>query len=211
MIPFGTADVTKKTWVRVPAVQPLLKSAWQDHSGVVPPEILDEIRTRLVEYQGMLDQMGVWPATPRVWCSAPGAGAPPAGQTERMGGDRVRVLVVDDQAPFRRAAAAVLRRMPDFELVGEAETGEDAVTAAAGLRPDLVLMDVRLPGITGVEAAGLVAGALPGAVVVLCSTYAREDLPFGLDEPGVGGYLHKEELHAPALRALWDELRPATR
>ena len=63
----------------------------------------------------------------------------------------VRVLVVDDQRPFRVAASAVLRRMPDFTLVGEAETGEDGVRAAAELRPDLVLMDVCLPGIDGVE------------------------------------------------------------
>lgn len=118
--------------------------------------------------------------------------------------DRVRVLVVDDQRPFRVAAAAVIARMPDFELVGQAETGEDATLVVATLRPDLVLMDVRLPGISGIEAAGRVAAVLPTTVVVLCSTYARADLPFGLDAPGVAGYLHKEELRAAALRELWE-------
>ena len=125
-----------------------------------------------------------------------------------MTGPSVRVLVVDDQRPFRAAAAAVLNRMPDFELVGLAETGEEAVGAARELRPDLVLMDVRLPGISGIEAAAQVAESVPAAVVVLCSTYARADLPFRIDQPGVAGYLHKEELRAPALRELWEGLRP---
>ena len=122
----------------------------------------------------------------------------------------VRVLVVDDQRPFRVAASAVLRRMPDFTLVGEAETGEDGVRAAAELHPDLVLMDVCLPGIDGVAAAGRIHAETPGSVVVLCSSYTREDLPVRLDEePGVAGYLHKAELHGPALRDLWARLSAA--
>ena len=120
----------------------------------------------------------------------------------------VRVLVVDDQRPFRAVASAVLRRMPDFTLVGEAENGEDGIRAAAELRPDLVLMDVCLPGINGVAAAGRIHAETPTSVVVLCSSYAREDLSITLHEPGVAGYLHKEELHGPALRALWAALNP---
>jgi DNA-binding NarL/FixJ family response regulator len=125
-----------------------------------------------------------------------------------MDGGLVRVMVVDDQRPFRAAAAAVISRMPDFELVGQAETGEDAVEAIGCLCPDLVLMDVRLPGISGIEAAGRVAATMSRSVVVLCSTYARDDLPFPLDTPGVSGYLHKEELRARALRELWEQLGP---
>ena len=64
----------------------------------------------------------------------------------------VRVLVVDDQRPFRVAASAVLRRTPGFELVGEAASGEEAVEQVAALAPDLVLMDITMPGIGGVEA-----------------------------------------------------------
>ncbi len=115
----------------------------------------------------------------------------------------MRVLVVDDRAPFRIAATAVLARTPGFVCVGQARSGEEAVTLAASLRPDLVLMDVRLPGISGVDAAALVAARSPATAVVLCSTYARADLPFPLDAPGVAGYLCKEELGPSALRDLW--------
>ncbi|MCW0212088.1 MAG: response regulator transcription factor [Pseudonocardia sp.] len=123
----------------------------------------------------------------------------------------VRVLVVDDQRPFRFAAAAVIARMSGYELVGTAETGEDAVAAATGLRPDLVLMDVRLPGITGAEAAARVAEVLPDVVVVLCSTYQRADLPDDLDGrldelPFRTDYLHKEELRGAVLREIWERL-----
>lgn len=119
------------------------------------------------------------------------------------------MLVVDDRAPFRIAAAAVLARTPGFLCVGRAESGEEAVALAAALRPDLVLMDVRLPGISGIEAAALVTADAPGTVVVLCSTYARADLPFAIDAPGVTGYLNKEELRPSTLRDLWaGEHRP---
>ena len=61
----------------------------------------------------------------------------------------VRVLIVDDQEPFRMAARMVVDATDGFDVVGEAETGEDSVTMAADLQPDLVLMDVNLPGING--------------------------------------------------------------
>lgn len=118
--------------------------------------------------------------------------------------DPVRVLVVDDQRPFRLAAAAVLARTPGFLLVGEAGSGEEAVAVVATLHPDLVLLDVRLPGISGVEAAARIAEQEPRTVVVLCSSYARADLPFPLDGPGVAAYLHKEELRPSTLRAVWE-------
>jgi DNA-binding NarL/FixJ family response regulator len=119
----------------------------------------------------------------------------------------VRVLVVDDQRPFRTAAAAVIARMPGWEVAGVAETGEEAVTAAADLRPDLVLMDYNLPGIDGAEAAARVRLVAPAAITVLCSTYRAEDLR--IDPTSIAGYLHKEELGAPVLRALWASISPA--
>ena len=118
----------------------------------------------------------------------------------------VRVLVVDDQRPFRVAAASVLRRTAGFALVGEAESGEAAVETARELRPDLVLMDIRMPGIGGVEATRQVLAELPGTVIFLCSTYERADLPVDAAASGAAAYLHKEELRPELLTELWVSL-----
>jgi DNA-binding NarL/FixJ family response regulator len=74
----------------------------------------------------------------------------------------VHVLVVDDQPAFRRAAARVVARLPGFELIGESETGEASVQAAHQLQPDLVLMDIHLPGIDGPEATRRILAAVVG-------------------------------------------------
>jgi pilus assembly protein CpaE len=120
----------------------------------------------------------------------------------------VRVLVVDDQRPFRIAAAAVLRRTPGFVLAGEADSGEKAVEIARELRPDLVLMDIRMPGIGGVEATRQVLAELPGTVVFLFSTYERADLPVDAAGSGAGAYVHKEALRPELLAELWTREAP---
>jgi pilus assembly protein CpaE len=117
----------------------------------------------------------------------------------------VRVLVVDDQRPFRVAAASVLHRTPGFVLTGEAESGEEAVEKARDLHPDLVLMDIRMPGIGGVEATRQLLVDLPSTVVFLCSTYERADLPVDAAASGAAAYLHKEELRPELLQRLWGE------
>lgn len=114
----------------------------------------------------------------------------------------VSVLVVDDQRPFRIAVRAVLRRAAGFVLAGEAETGEDALVAAAELNPDLVLMDINLPGIDGVSAGARILADSPETVVVLCSTYGRTDLPPAVAESGMD-YLHKEDLAPSVLQEIW--------
>ena len=77
------------------------------------------------------------------------------------------VLVVDDQAPFRLAARAVLRRMEGFELVGEAVNGQDAIELVERLRPALVLMDINMPEMSGIEATRRIVSAHPDVVVIL--------------------------------------------
>jgi two-component system, NarL family, invasion response regulator UvrY len=112
----------------------------------------------------------------------------------------VRVLVVDDQRLFRRAAAALVRSVDEFELVGEAETGEQAVELAALLRPELVLMDVRLPGIDGAEATRRILEELPDARIVLVSTYEAHDLPAAISGCGARALIRKQDLDAAALQ-----------
>jgi len=105
----------------------------------------------------------------------------------------VGVLIVDDQAPFRRAARAVVTATPGFEVIGEAESGEEAVALADDLVPEVVLMDINLPGINGIEATRRITGAHPDATVLLLSTYQAADLPSGADSCGAAGYVNKEE------------------
>jgi two-component system, NarL family, invasion response regulator UvrY len=119
--------------------------------------------------------------------------------------DVVSVLVVDDQAPFRLAARAVLRRTEGFELVGEAADGDEAVERVRELRPSLVLMDINMPTMNGIEATRLIMAEAPGTTVFLCSTYQRSDLPPEAESSGFAAYVHKEELAPDLLRRLWDE------
>jgi len=109
------------------------------------------------------------------------------------GAGRVGVLIVDDQAPFRRAARAVVTATPGFEVIGEAESGEEAVTLADDLDPEVVLMDINLPGINGIEATRRITAAHPNVVTLLLSTYREEDLPSGADDCGAAAYVNKEE------------------
>jgi DNA-binding NarL/FixJ family response regulator len=120
----------------------------------------------------------------------------------------VRVLVADDQAPFRGAARAVLAATPDFELVGEASSGEEAVALVGALRPDLVLMDIKMPGLGGIEATRSITGAYPETATVLLSTYREEDLPARAQHCGALAYLHKSNLDGAVLRDLLARRQP---
>ena len=113
------------------------------------------------------------------------------------------MLVVDDQAPFRLAAKAVLRRLDEFELAGEATSGHEAIELVHRLHPELVLMDINMPHMNGIEATRQILAAHPDTVVILCSTYDVRDLPAGASVSGAAGYVHKEQLGAELLRKLW--------
>jgi len=119
----------------------------------------------------------------------------------------VRVLLADDQAPFRTAARSVLSAATDFRLVGEATSGEEAVKLVASLCPDLVLMDITMPGIGGIEAARSIAAGHPKTMTILLSTYRAEDLPHEAGTCGATAYLHKSDFSGQALRKLWDARR----
>ena len=122
-------------------------------------------------------------------------------------GRRVRVLVVDDQALFRRAAVSLVRSLEEFVVIGEAESGEQSVAMAAELEPDVVLMDVRLPGIDGPEATRRILAGRPSIRILLTSTYDARDLPADYLSCGAAAFVRKQDLQAEDLRALADDLR----
>ena len=115
----------------------------------------------------------------------------------------VRVLIVDDQEPFRIAAKAVIAQTPGFITVGESVSGEDSVAAAGRLRPDLVLMDIVLPGIDGVEAARQITEERPGTVVIMVSTYSRFDAGLRSTDSGLPNFVPKSEFGPRALADAW--------
>lgn len=114
----------------------------------------------------------------------------------------VDVLIVDDQPPFRSVARTVVGLISGWQVTGEAETGEDAVVLAARVHPGMVLMDINLPGISGIEATRRLLALAPATTVVLMSSYAADDLPADASDCGATAYLHKEDLTPSALRAL---------
>lgn len=115
----------------------------------------------------------------------------------------VRVLIVDDQEPFRMAARTVVELTDGFEVVGEAETGEDAVEMARTLDPDLVLMDVNLPGINGLDATRQILSETQRVVVLLLSTYEEEEYGPRAAECGAAAYIPKSSFGPDRLEEAW--------
>jgi DNA-binding NarL/FixJ family response regulator len=114
----------------------------------------------------------------------------------------VRVLVVDDQDAYRRAMAAVVTETAGFVVVGSVATGEESVEAAREIGPDLVLMDVNLPGIDGMEATARLTET-EGPVVVLLSTYDEDE--FDRAGCGAAAYVSKAAFSPERLREVWRE------
>jgi DNA-binding NarL/FixJ family response regulator len=121
----------------------------------------------------------------------------------------VSVLVVDDQPFFRGAAREVLSALPGFREVAEATSGTEAVTLALELRPDLVLLDVRMPGMDGIEAARRIKAAVPEIVVVLISMEDVSGVPSAARDCGAAALVRKQDFGPSLLRGLWAMHGPA--
>jgi DNA-binding NarL/FixJ family response regulator len=116
----------------------------------------------------------------------------------------IRVLIVDDQEPFRMAARMVVDATEGFEVVGEAESGEASVEMARELSPDLVLMDVNLPGINGLDATRqILADGSDKVVVLLLSTYEEEEYAPRAAECGAAAYIPKAVFGPDRLESAW--------
>jgi DNA-binding NarL/FixJ family response regulator len=115
---------------------------------------------------------------------------------------RVGVLIVDDQPLFRSVARSVVGLVGGWCVVGEADSGEGAVDRAAAARPGVVLMDINLPGISGIEATRRILDRDPDTAVILLSSYGADDLPADAASCGAIGYIRKDELTPTILRGL---------
>jgi len=115
----------------------------------------------------------------------------------------VRVLLVDDQAAYLRAMTSVVQETPGFEVAGEATSGEESLVVAAQLLPDLVLMDVNLPGIDGLEATRRLRGRDPAPVVLLLSTYDEDSGERFVAESGAAAYMTKSVFGPDRLEDAW--------
>ena len=115
----------------------------------------------------------------------------------------VAVMTVDDQPVFRDLARLVLQTTPGFRSVGEFSSGEEALEAIDDLKPQLVLVDVRMPGIGGIETARRIASAHPEIVVVLVSVEDPVDLPSAALSSGAVALVRKQDFGAVLLQELW--------
>jgi two-component system invasion response regulator UvrY len=130
------------------------------------------------------------------------------GDHGEVDGDQVSVLVVDDGATFRRATAAVLAATEGFVLAGVATSGEEAVTYLEQHRVALVLMDVRMPGMGGIRAAGEIRRRFPGVVVVLLSMYRTHELSVAVASSDAQ-FCRKDQFGPEQLEKLWHDGRPS--
>lgn len=115
--------------------------------------------------------------------------------------DSVRVLIVDDQESFRSAASLVVQLTDGFEVAGEAATGEEGVALADEIQPDLILMDMNLPGIDGTEATRQILATHPSVKIVGLSTYEEYE-PRALDA-GASAFISKSDFDPERLIQVW--------
>ena len=127
-------------------------------------------------------------------------------RTATSGARDVRTLVVDDQLPVRDALRELVGVTPGFHLVGEVCSGEDAIVAVDTVSPHLVLMDVRMPGIGGIEAASRLAHQHPEVFVILISVHGADELPPELVKGTEDAtFVYKQALRPRLLRQLWED------
>ncbi len=122
----------------------------------------------------------------------------------------IRVLLVDDHAVVRKGLRALFDREPDVEIVGEAESGEEALQLLERHRPDVILMDLEMPGIGGVEATRRIGARHPDAKIVVLTSHAAEEDVFPALKAGAVGYLLKHSAPDEVLRAIRQAQRGET-
>jgi DNA-binding NarL/FixJ family response regulator len=116
--------------------------------------------------------------------------------------DTTRVLIADDHPPLREGLRTLLQSVPDLEVVGEAATGEEAISLAANLQPDVILMDIKMPEVNGIEATRRILHTSPHISILMLTMFEDDDSVFAALRAGARGYLLKGALRAEILRAI---------
>lgn len=119
-----------------------------------------------------------------------------------MNTEPIRVLIVDDHAPFREGLHALLTSVPEMEVAGEAANGNDAILEASRLQPDVILMDIQMPGMNGIEATRLIYQSSPHIGVIVLTMFEDDDSVFSAMRAGARGYLLKGADQTEILRAI---------
>jgi DNA-binding NarL/FixJ family response regulator len=113
-----------------------------------------------------------------------------------------RVLIVDDHAFIRRGVQTILQPFPEWEFCGEADNGRDAIRMADELRPEVIIMDVSMPGLNGIEATRAIRKTQPGVKIVLLTLHESVDLVRNAFRAGARGYLLKTDAEQELVKAL---------
>lgn len=103
----------------------------------------------------------------------------------------VRILIADDHSVVRAGLRALLERHGDFRVIAEAGTGEDAVNKAQEVKPDIAVLDIRMPGLSGIEACKRITQTVPNCRVIMLTSYAEDELLFAAIQAGASGYVLK--------------------
>lgn len=116
--------------------------------------------------------------------------------------EKIQLLIADDNAPLREGLRTLLGAVEDLEVVGEAATGEEAIRQAALLQPDVILMDIKMPGLNGIEATRQIVNTSPHISILILTMFEDDDSVFAALRAGARGYLLKGALKAELLRAI---------
>jgi len=113
-----------------------------------------------------------------------------------------RVIVVDDHAVIRRGVQGILQASPEWELCGEAENGQEAIKLAESVKPEIIIMDVSMPGLNGLEATRIIHNILPDTKVLLLTLHSSSELVRSAFRAGARGYVLKSDAEHELVRAL---------
>ena len=116
--------------------------------------------------------------------------------------EKIRILIADDHPLFRDGLRALLNSVPDMEVVGEAKSGDEAIGMAAQLQPEIILMDINMPGVNGIEATRRVVQTSPHIGVLVVTMFEDDDSVFSAMRAGARGYMLKGADQSEVLRAI---------